>query len=48
MINYQSKDIKHVVYCVQRVFHEGFDHIDNLEALEINLLKIQKINKNIK
>ncbi len=41
-MNYQSKDRKHVVDCAQQVFQEGFDHIDNLEALEINLFKRRK------
>lgn len=33
----QSDDRRHVEDCAQQVFQQSFDHIDNLEALEICL-----------
>lgn len=33
--NYQSNNKRHVVNCVQQVFHQCFDHADNLQALEM-------------
>ncbi len=31
----QSDDGRHGVDCVQQVFQQSFDHVDDLEALEI-------------
>lgn len=33
-----SDDRRHVVDCVQLVFRQSFDHVDNIEGLEIHIL----------
>lgn len=37
-INYQSDDRRLVVDCVEQVLQQNFDHVDNLEPLEIYIL----------
>ncbi len=36
-MNYQSGDNRHVEDCVQQVLQQSFDHLNNLDALEIQV-----------
>ncbi len=42
-INYHSDDRRHVVDCEQQVFQQSFDHIYNLETLEICITNMNVI-----
>lgn len=43
--NCQSKGTRNVIDCVQQVFQHRFDNVDNLDALEILVLNMYRINK---